>query len=82
MNTSGIGLGLFICKQIVEQFNGLIHVESQLSEGSNFMFNFDLEDQVAVGDHSSSESEEPQYEDNEVSTFGQSQDKEFLQVNI
>ena len=44
MNTNGIGLGLFICKQIVDQFNGLIKVESKPGEGSEFMFNFEIEE--------------------------------------
>ena len=44
MNTNGVGLGLFICKQIVEQFNGRICVKSQQNIGSSFFFSFDVED--------------------------------------
>ena len=42
-NTSGIGLGLFISKQIVSQFDGSINVISQLGEGSEFYFTFSVE---------------------------------------
>tara|TARA_B110000305_G_C19098010_1_gene473947 strand:+ start:444 stop:626 length:183 start_codon:yes stop_codon:yes gene_type:complete len=38
MNTQGIGLGLFICKQIVEEFDGKIHVKSVPQMGSTFTF--------------------------------------------
>ena len=44
MNTNGVGLGLFICKQIVEQFNGKICVRSQENLGSSFFFSFEVED--------------------------------------
>ena len=50
MNTSGIGLGLFICKQIVEQFNGLIMVESELRQGTSFYFYFDLGEEDECSD--------------------------------
>lgn len=39
MNTSGIGLGLFICRRICETFYGDIHLEnSELNKGSTFQF--------------------------------------------
>ena len=49
MNTSGIGLGLFICKQIVDQFNGCIMVESEPRKGSQFMFYFEIEEDQQPG---------------------------------
>ena len=36
-NVSGLGLGLFIAKQIVMAHKGLIHVESKPGVGSNFI---------------------------------------------
>ena len=45
MNTHGVGLGLFICKRIVEQFSGAIFVQSQFGKGTRFMFSFDLEEE-------------------------------------
>lgn len=44
MNTNGIGLGLFICKKIVQEFNGNLIVQSEFGKGTRFMFSFDLED--------------------------------------
>ena len=40
MNAHGIGLGLFICKQIVSQFDGSINVRSEPLVGSKFTFSF------------------------------------------
>lgn len=37
-NIPGTGLGLFLCKQIVEQWGGKIYAESELNQGSTFSF--------------------------------------------
>ena len=44
MNIHGIGLGLNLSKNIIEQFGGTIEVESQLNEGSKFKFSLKLFD--------------------------------------
>lgn len=41
---SGLGLGLFICKEIVSRHKGEIGVNSRLGEGSTFWFTLPLED--------------------------------------
>ena len=42
MNTNGIGLGLVISDQIVEQFEGQITFDSEPEQGSTFRFTFKL----------------------------------------
>ena len=44
MNTSGIGLGLVISKQIVTEFGGSIGVESEVGVGTTFTFTFNIEE--------------------------------------
>ena len=41
-NKNGVGLGLAISKQIVEQYDGKISLKSKLGEGSSFTFNFKI----------------------------------------
>ena len=43
MNTKGIGLGLFICNKIVQEFDGQIIVKSEYNKGTRFSFSFVLE---------------------------------------
>ena len=51
MNTQGIGLGLFICRQIVDQFGGDIFVKSQVDKGTRFTYTFVLDENIQVQDY-------------------------------
>ena len=43
LNTNGIGLGLVISDNIVNQYNGKIVFESEYEKGSRFSFTFELQ---------------------------------------
>lgn len=43
-NKQGIGLGLNICRQIVEQFEGKIHCESHPGQGATFTFTWKVDE--------------------------------------
>ena len=43
LNPTGIGLGLHICKMIVQQFGGEIVCHSKIGEGTSFIFTIALD---------------------------------------
>ena len=43
LNTSGIGLGLSICKQIIEVFDGKIYFDEEYKDGAKFTFQIPAE---------------------------------------
>lgn len=46
LNTNGIGLGLHICKMIVEELGGVITCKSKWGEGTSFIFLIALDNSV------------------------------------
>eukprot|EP00347_Sterkiella_histriomuscorum_P016734 403352055 len=48
INTSGIGLGLSICKTIVEMFEGRIWLDQEYNQGTKFMFQLRAKDVFAI----------------------------------
>jgi two-component system sensor histidine kinase/response regulator len=49
VNRSGMGLGLTICKLILQQLGGNVGVRSEWGKGSNFFFTLPLEEVDAEG---------------------------------
>ncbi|GAK12702.1 hypothetical protein JCM19039_2495 [Geomicrobium sp. JCM 19039] len=43
LESEGFGIGLSICKQIIDQHNGQLLVESQVGQGSVFTFRLPYE---------------------------------------
>ena len=48
LNPIGVGVGLSICKQICESLGGDIKVYTELSSGSNFVFNMAVYESAEV----------------------------------
>ncbi|MCB0746699.1 MAG: tetratricopeptide repeat-containing sensor histidine kinase [Ignavibacteriae bacterium] len=46
-NEKGSGLGLILCKEIIEKNNGSIWVESEVNKGSKFYFSFPLANKLS-----------------------------------
>ncbi len=46
--TSGIGLGLHICKKLCEKFDGNIRVEDNYEQGTSFVFTFKTQGPVSI----------------------------------
>lgn len=46
MNKNGVGLGLVIAKQICQEFDGDIILQSEVGVGTNFTFTFKLEEML------------------------------------
>ena len=45
INTTGIGLGLSICKTIVEMFEGRIYLDTEYQDGTKFNFEMKARDE-------------------------------------
>ena len=45
VNAKGVGLGLYICKNIVNIFEGEVNVISEFKKGSEFSFSFKLSEE-------------------------------------
>jgi K+-sensing histidine kinase KdpD len=50
MNKSGIGLGLYICKKIIEQCQGVIYYDKTYEKGAAFVFTVKCQDERAFED--------------------------------
>jgi hypothetical protein len=76
LNTNGIGLGLVISKQLVEQFGGKIWLESEVDVGTTFTFNVKLPKQSSMSVRQTEEDQEVEINQDELVFRWQPKDNE------